>query len=416
MTDETIRRALARIDESYVEPGRIAPRRMLEGALRSGDGRYEGVVVETLERPGGLVERLAPVLEQALDLDGPESREQRRARLLSGALGTLDRYSRAVSGTARMRFLDRYTGTICGIGVRIGRRKGRIRVLHCVEGGAAHGAGVLPGDELAAVDGRSLKGRLIVDALRALRGPRGSTVTLTLDRQTPVELPIARRSFARSSLSARVGSDGVALLRLARMSKTTPREVDRWIASIPAASRPAGLVLDLRGNKGGGNKGGSMLAAATVADRFVSAGTLVEALDRAGRPVPGLTSKVEAGEREKLDWPLAVLLDGATSSAAELLAAALAWNDRAILVGQTSFGKTTVMKLYHYPQDDLTLRLAVAYMRAAGRRLEPGGIVPDIELDAVDGSADAALSVARRMILEHGRVSRSEWLSRVSRG
>ena len=155
-----------------------------------------------------------------------------------------------------------------------------------------------------------------------------------------------------------------------------------------------------------------MLAAAAVANRFVSAGTLVEALDRAGRPVPGLTSKVEAGEGEKLDWPLAVLLDGATSSAAELLAAALAWNDRAILVGQRSFGKTTVMKLYHYPQDDLTLRLAVAYMRAAGRRLELGGIVPDIELD----SADAAPSVARRMILEHGRASRSEWLSRVSRG
>ena len=411
MTDETVRRALARIDESYVEPGRIAPRRMLEGALRSADGRFETVGVEALELPGGLVERLAPALEQALELDGPESREQRRAALLSGALGTLDRYSRAVSGTARMRFLDRYTGTICGIGVRIGRREGRIQVLHCVEGGAAHGAGVLPGDELAAVDGRSLKGKLVVDALRALRGPRGTTVTLTLDRRPPVDLPIARRSFARSSVSAGIGGDGVAWLRLARMSKTTPREVDRWIASIPAASRPAGLVLDLRGNKGG-----SMLAAAAVADRFVSTGTLVEALDRAGVPVPGLTSRVDAGEGAKLDWPLAVLLDGATSSAAELLAAALAWNDRAILVGQRSFGKTTVMKLYHYPQDDLTLRLAVGYMRAAGRRLEPDGIVPDVVLDTGDGENDAAPAVARRMILEHGRVSRSDWLSRVSRG
>jgi len=407
MTDETVRRALARIDESYVEPGRIAPRRMLEGALRSADGRFETVGVEALELPGGLVERLAPALEQALELDGPESREQRRATLLSGALGTLDRYSRAVSGTARMRFLDRYTGTICGIGVRIGRREGRIQVLHCVEGGAAHGAGVLPGDELAAVDGRSLKGKLVVDVLRALRGPRGTTVTLTLDRPTPVDLPIARRSFARSSVSAGVGGDGVACVRLARMSKTTPREVDRWIASIPAASRPAGLVLDLRGNTPGQQgrqhvgRGSGRRSLRVHWNAGGSSGSSRRAGSRAD-----LESRGRRGREARL----------AAGRSARRLAAALAWNDRAILVGQKSFGKTTVMKLYHYPPDDLTLRLMVGYMRAAGRRLEPDGIVPDVVLETGDGDNDAAPTVARRMILEHGRVSRSDWLSRVSRG
>ena len=159
-----------------------------------------------------------------------------------------------------------------------------------------------------------------------------------------------------------------------------------------------------------------MLAAAAIADRFVNRGTLVEALDRSGQPVPGLASKVVATEGEKLNWPLAVLLDGRTSSAAELLAAALAWNDRAILIGQRSFGKTTVLKLYHYPQDDLTLRLAVAYMRAAGRRLDPAGIVPDLALVPDETDPEAAPRLARRLILEQGRASRSEWLSRVSGG
>jgi len=419
VTDVTLRRVLARIEESYVEPGRLDPGRMLDGANRGARLADASVLTGLRGRPERLVAQLAPELERALAGVGAAAVNPLRATMLTGALRCLDRYSSAVSGEARRRLHERFAGSVGGIGVRIGRREGRIRVLRCLPGGSAEAAGVKPGDTLLAVGGKTTERMLVTDALRNLRGRPGTRVAVKLDRRPALELSIRRRRHASPGVDGRVCESGVGLLRLRSLNKATPAAVERWLASAAAKSIKAGLILDLRGNRGG-----SMLAAASVADRFVRRGILLEALDRGDRPVPGLAHRVDASDGVKPGWPIAVLQDQATCSAAELLAAAMAWNDRAILVGARTHGKNTILKLYPFEAADLTLRLAVAYMRTAGRRLSEQGLRPDIEVPGTSGSpsqdpgtppVDPVLATARRLILDRGSPGRADWLARIAR-
>jgi carboxyl-terminal processing protease len=404
VTDVTLRRALARIEESYLEPGRLDPERMIAGALRA--AKCDPTVGRARAGSTRLAHRVAAALEPILSQASAARVIPLRAAMLSGAVGVLDRYSRAVTGPARVRLHTRFSGAFCGIGVTIGRREGRLRVLRCLPDGGADQAGMRPGDGLIAVDGLPVAGMRVADLLRLVRGRPGTIVKLTVDRQRVIELSCMRRRIVLPSVHGRTDPTGVLILRLSSISKATPQQVDRWLASAAVDRALPGLVLDLRGNKGG-----SMLAAAALANRFVRRGNLLEALDRADRPVPGLAHRVDASERDEFDRPIAILQDASTASAAELLAACLAWNDRAILIGAPTRGKNTILKLYPYPDADLTLRLAVAYMRTAGRRLPPGGLLPDVARPRPEPSApprlgrtpeDPDLSTALSWITEHG--------------
>jgi carboxyl-terminal processing protease len=374
MLDPFVLAVLALFDERYLEPARVDRQAMLAAAEGAAARELPGAEAALALRGGaasgaGLVAGLAPALETVLAAADPARRTTARRALLDACLRTLDPYCRALDGRTRQHSVARFTGVSGGVGVRIGRRAGSIVVLGFRPGSPAAEAGLRAGDAILEVDGAPVDGQVVSTVAGRLQGRPGTTVTLRIDR-SPAELRLVRRQLPLDTVRGTVDERGRVGIRITHLSRRTPREVDHWLAETRAADA-AGIELDLRGNTGG-----SMLAAAAIADRFVDRGVLLETLDRHGRPVPGLRSRVEAGPGA-IRVPLVVAVDRVTGSSAELLAAALAWHGRAELAGERTRGKNFVQSLHHWDEADLTVRLSAAYLHTAGRRLPASGLVPD---------------------------------------
>jgi carboxyl-terminal processing protease len=343
MTDPTIRRVLDQVERQYIEPDRIDAGRMLAAALQSEEGAQPGDWLNPHEK--SLADTLGPALERALLRESnrwpAEQRNHLRAELLDRSLRPLDPFSKAVTGSVRRRLIGRFTGSVCGIGVRIGKRDGGIQVLHCCRGSSAAVAGIRAGDRLLTVAGNSVNGSTVAAVIGRIRGPSGTVVRIGVEREGRQELPVTRRPFPVSCVAGRLVNESIGLIRIKHMSKNLPGQLDQQLDELGERATE-GWVLDLRGNTGG-----SMLAAAAAADRFLDHGIIFEALDRSGRPVPGLRHRVEASPGSKTHRPIVVLVDERTASAAELFTAALLHASRAQLVGRRTRGKNSIQKMYN---------------------------------------------------------------------
>ena len=268
-------------------------------------------------------------------------------------------------------------------------------------------------------------GGLVLYAL--LQGEEATPVEVEVDRDGPLSFTILRHKFVRPTVTADLGRDSIGIVRIFHLSKNTRDQVSDRMQELFRQYHIRRLVLDLRGNSGG-----SMLAAAAIADLFLREGVLLEALDRNDRPVPGLRERVEATGRGWTRMPVVVLVDGATGSSAELLAAALAWNDRALLIGDRTFGKNIVQKLHHFETVDLTLKISSAYLKAAQARLPGDGLEPDVwigEREAIEGqrpgpgpddvvrlageAEDPWMEIALEILERHADPSRTAMVSRL---
>lgn len=396
--DATVRKALSRVQATYLEPDRIDPEVMLRGALESA-GRFlaadEGasaaepspVTCSGVREAVALANSLGPCFEEILDAavgtePGASPRRDRlRAALLDGALRTLDRFSGAYTAAARRNLMGRFQGTGSGIGVRIGRREGDLRILEVFAGSGAAEAGLLPGDILARVAGEDVGGLAVAEVSRLLRGEVGTRVEVEVERDGPLGFSIERRNYVRPTVRGEILGEDLGIIRITHLSRNTEEQVAATMQELFREHRIRRILLDLRGNTGG-----SMLTAAAIADLFLRHGVLLEALDRNDRPVPGLRARVEASRRGWDRIPLAVLVNGSTGSSAELLAAALAWNDRALLIGEPTFGKNIVQKMHQFDEVDLTVKISSAYMKAAGRRLPADGLPPDVWVEPGGGA------------------------------
>ena len=452
--DPTTRAVLKRIQETYLEPDRIDPEKMLGAALRAVvrllpgaalaeiEGGFElQLAGASLELPdpadGELPEGLAPAFERLLALleerraagqeDLPET-GRARAALLHGALRTLDRFSGAYIGGARSNLIGNFTGTAVGVGVMIGRRDQVIRVIEVYPGSGAAAAGLEAGDTVTRVDEQAVEGLMVSEISRLLRGEAGTEVRVFVERAgVPLAVTVTRQQYVKPSVTGRAEGK-IGILRISHLSKNTPAQVSSHMERLAGQERVRMMILDLRNNSGG-----SMLAAAAIADLFLTEGVLLEALDRADRPVAGLRSRVEATRRGWPRMPLVVLMNGNTGSSAELLAAALAWHDRALLLGERTYGKNIVQKLHHFDADDLSVKISSAYMKTAGRRLPGEGLVPDIRVrsdgdeSGVPGDAGGILlepgdeedpwaAIALRLLTAHGGPSRDAMVRAVRKG
>lgn len=287
-------------------------------------------------------------------------------------------------------------GRYSGLGLWL-RRSGSARgiaVASVVPGSAAAAADVRPGDELLAVDGGDVSSETPDAVATALTGPAGTSVTVLVRTAGGADrtLILARSDLAVSDVSVRTGAPGVAMIRVATFSAGAGAAVQRAVVAARAA-HDTGLVLDLRGDPGG-----LLSEAVSAASAFLDGGPVVSL---SGRTVPAHT--LDAAPGGDTTTPLAVLVDGGTASAAEILAGALRDRGRGVLVGSKTFGKGSVQRVVPL-SDGSSFELTVAtYRTPAGDSVDGVGIRPDVAIAPTApplAAADLAVQLVQALAQE----------------
>ena len=316
---------------------------------------------------------------------------------IRGMLRQLDPHSQYLDARAYANLLSVAEGSFGGVGVEVGVREGYPTVIAPIEGTPAWEAGLRSGDVLVEVDGRSTYGLAVEEVADRLRGAEGTQVRLRVAREGEAdthELTLTRRIIERRAVPyAFVAADGIGYLRLRAFSERSGAETREVLARLRGQGARS-LVLDLRSNPGG-----LLEQAVDVAEAFLPRGTMV--VYTQGR-VRSEDRRFYADDADpNLDWPLVVLVDGGSASAAEIVAGALQDLDRALVVGTTTFGKGSVQRVYPLDGTDAALKLTTAlYHTPSGRSIDRAtadslhGGEGEEEDEVLDREADPAPPVA----------------------
>jgi carboxyl-terminal processing protease len=317
---------------------------------------------------------------------------------IRGMVANLDAHSSFLEEDELEDLMVSSEGNYSGIGIEVSFEDGLIVVVAPFEGSPAERAGLRTGDVIVAVDGHAVKPAGVGASVGRMRGEAGTAVRVTIEREgvaEPLEYAIERARIDVHSVRQALLEPGYGYLRISQFSETTLADVEAGIERLVEASGAplAGLVLDLRGNPGG-----VLDAGVDVADAFLDDGLIVSATGRG----PDARFSVDALPGDLLDGaPLAVLVNGGSASASEIVAGALHDHGRATLLGRTTFGKGSVQTILPL-SDGRAIKLTTSrYYTPSGVSIHERGIEPDIELPRADGTtaygepgADAELRAA----------------------
>jgi len=284
------------------------------------------------------------------------------------------------------------SGSYAGIGLWLRQHGGVLEVSQLAAGGPAERAGVRVGDGVLAIDGRSADGLRASDAATALRGKVGSRVRLALLRDgTRRTITMTRAVVPGTGVTADMVSTAVGRIVVPAFTQGTGRQVRDSLRALKG-QQATGVVLDLRGNPGG-----LLAEAVETASAFLTGGEVVT-YARRDEP-PQRLDVVGPGDGS---LPLVVLVDGATASAAEVVAGALQDRGRAVVVGARTFGKGSVQEPARLP-DGSSLALTVArYTLPSGRSVEGVGIEPDIQVFDARAAMPRAIEVLVGLLADTG--------------
>ena len=294
---------------------------------------------------------------------------------LKGMLNRLDPHSDYLEEREYRDLVATTSGQFGGVGIEISVEDGVPQVITAIDGTPAAGAGIEPGDRIIKADGQPTVGMDIEEVVRRLRGSPGTPVVLTIARanRAPFEVPITRAVIRVESVKSELKPGRIGYVRVSTFDDNTPAELRKAIARMrqQAGGNFAGFVLDLRNDAGG-----LLDAAIDVAGDFLDRGIVVSTRGRE----PDENRVFTAASRGDLirGVPMAVLINGASASASEIVAGALQDNRRATLIGTRSFGKGSVQSII--PIDGYgALRLTTAlYYTPSGASIQGSGITPDV--------------------------------------
>lgn len=284
------------------------------------------------------------------------------------------------------------TGRYEGLGMEVLMEDGVLRVIAPIDGGPAQEAGIRPGDVIVSIDGAPVQALDQTEAVRMLRGATGTSVRLQLQRAslaTPLDVEVERGEIELVSVRGELYDDRYMYIRLSMFNDNTGREARELYERLAAESGDGigGVVLDLRSNPGG-----VLEAAAEVADMFLDEGLIVRA---AGR-TPEARYERRAVRGDVADGkPMVVLIDAGSASASEIVAGALQDHERAVVMGEQSFGKGSVQSVLGVrPGQGIKLTTA-RYYTPSGRSIQAAGITPDIMVAPLQVAAAEARTAVR---------------------
>ncbi len=303
---------------------------------------------------------------------------------LDGMLRSVDKYSGFLEKKAFDEMRMETTGQYGGIGIHVGIRDGVLTVIAPIEDTPGFRAGLQSGDKILEIDGKETLDLSIEDAVKIMRGKEGYPITLTIkseDEKETREVTIVRAEIQVPSVKGEgMVRDGIGYVRITTFAETTPDHLQSALETLETNKMEA-LILDLRSNPGG-----LLSSAQQVAQKFLERGTLI--VTTKGRPGVHDPREFKAGGTYVLDHlPIAILINGGTASASEIVAGALHAHKRAILVGDTSFGKGSVQSVVPLrSQENTAIRLTTAYYYTPdGRKIHGKGLEPDVRVYVSSG-------------------------------
>ncbi|WP_016951152.1 carboxyl-terminal processing protease CtpB [Anabaena sp. PCC 7108] len=288
-----------------------------------------------------------------------------------------DPYTRFMDPKQFETLTSQTSGEVSGIGIRmeVNEKTNRLTVIEAIENSPALRAGIQAGDEILAVDGKSTLKMKVDDASNLIRGKAGSTVTLKLGRtgKNTFDLKLTRATIEVPTVRYTLKQEGgrrVGYIRLREFSAHAADQMRRAIRNLDN-QKVDSYVLDLRGNPGG-----LLQASIEIARMWYDNGGIVKTVDRVGS-----SEETKANRTALTNRPLAVLVDGNSASASEILTGALKDNKRAVVIGGQTFGKALVQSV-HQLADGSGLAVTIAhYYTPKGTDINHKGITPDIKLD-----------------------------------
>ncbi|SHM57550.1 carboxyl-terminal processing protease [Caldanaerovirga acetigignens] len=271
-------------------------------------------------------------------------------------------------------FMISLNGSFEGVGLSldVDEETGEIIVVAPIEGTPAHKAGIRPRDRIVKVDGVELKGKSIDEAVKLLRGKKGTKVTVYVERPGVKEIlkyELVRDDIRLKTVKWDIIENDIGYVRISSFDSYTSEEFENALTALQQKGIKA-LVLDLRDNPGG-----DLDEAVRVADMLMGKGLVVFTRDRYGNKLEEYYS-----DDASLELPLAVLINENSASAAEIVSGALQDSKKAVLVGKRTFGKGTVQELMPL-NDGSGLKMTIAkYYLPSGRSIDGKGVEPDVEV------------------------------------
>ena len=287
---------------------------------------------------------------------------------IPGMLHVLDPHSNFYDPKAYAQMREEQHGKYYGVGMTIqpqptSNGKTKIVVLYPFEGTPSYKAGIRPGDEILTVDGKSTEGMDTTGVATLLKGARGTHVSVTISREgssRPLVFDLVRDEIPRPSVDlAFLIHPGIGYIHVNSFIETTSREVGDALDSFGDIH---GLVLDLRGNPGG-----LLNEAVATSDKFLQKGQIV--VSQRGRAFPDQVYRATRGE-EGPKFPIVVLVNRGTASAAEIVSGALQDHDRALIVGETTFGKGLVQTVFQITENTGLALTTYHYYTPSGRLIQ----------------------------------------------
>ena len=413
--------AASKVNDEYVDPGRVDPDAMLRSALDrvarrtpeflyeiDGSGRRLELLVgdasETIELPTlesvaaltGVIRQVAAILDG--HLEDEIERPPIEYALMNGMLETLDPHSVYIEPDYYKEMSIQNRGHFGGLGITIGIRDLRLTILYPLKDTPAWRAGLKAGDRIDKIGSESTVNMSLQEAVGKLRGEVGTQVIITVsDGEGPDrEVPIIRAKIEVPSVEWAYAGDGIGLIEISHFAQQTYDRVEDALEELEADAmgdkqgKLKGVVIDLRQNPGG-----YLQQAIEVADKFLPGGVIVATEGLAGQ-ARDVTPARKFGTEDEL--PIVLLVDEASASASEIVAGALQQHDRALVLGVRTFGKGSVQNLYDRDFHEGALKLTIAqYLTAGDQSIQGLGVLPDIELRPalvkVDDEGDARVKL-----------------------